>query len=184
MKRTFNCRPSFPKYTRFWDVSLVLHDLASYFPHEQLDLKCLTFKLAILLLLLTGQRGQTIHRLNTRSDSVKDNTLHIFVDHLVKQSKPGRRQPEFTFSPFSENSALCVVTVYLEYMRRTQPLRAAPNDSPLLLSYVKPHAGISRDTLSRWIKTVMCDAGIDMSMFTAHSTRGQPLQRQPSAVSQ
>ncbi len=102
------------------------------FPHEQLDLKHLTFKLAMLLLLLTVQRGQTIHWVNTRSVSVKDNTLHIFVDNLVKQSKPGRRQPEFTLSQFSENSAMCVVTVYLEYIRRTQPFRAARNDSPLL----------------------------------------------------
>ena len=30
---------------------------------------------------------------------------------------------------------------------------------------------MSKDTLSRWIKTLLVKAGVDMSIFTPHSTR-------------
>ena len=41
----------------------------------------------------------------------------------------------------------------------------------LLLSYVKPYNAVSKDTLARWVKTVLSRAGIDITKFSAHSTR-------------
>ena len=45
------------------------------------------------------------------------------------------------------------------------------NTDKLLISYRKPQGPVSRDTIARWIKTVMLRAGIDISKFTAHSVR-------------
>ena len=42
----------------------------------------------------------------------------------------------------------------------------------LLLSFVKPHGPISRDTLSRWTLLVLSNAGVDVSLYRGHSTRG------------
>ena len=36
---------------------------------------------------------------------------------------------------------------------------------------MKPHAPISKDTVSRWLKTVLFEAGVETKIFTAHSTR-------------
>ena len=36
----------------------------------------------------------------------------------------------------------------------------------------KPHYPISKDTLARWVKEVMVCAGIDVTIFKPHSTRG------------
>ena len=39
------------------------------------------------------------------------------------------------------------------------------------MSTVKPHHGVSRDTISRWTKVTIKLSGIDTSVFTPHSTR-------------
>ena len=47
----------------------------------------------------------------------------------------------------------------------------SPTDFRLFISFVKPHRAVSSATISRWIKTVLSDAGIDTSIFKAHSVR-------------
>ena len=56
-----------------------------------------------------------------------------------------------------------------EYLRRTKPLRG--DSTKLFISFRKPHKHISRETLSRWIKTVMEAAAKETSIFHTHSTR-------------
>ena len=41
----------------------------------------------------------------------------------------------------------------------------------LFVSFIQPHKGVSRDTISRWAKFGLESAGIDTSQFTAHSIR-------------
>lgn len=41
----------------------------------------------------------------------------------------------------------------------------------LFISYVPPHKAVSRDTLSRWLKEVLKASGIDLRVYSAHSTR-------------
>jgi integrase len=48
------------------------------------------------------------------------------------------------------------------------------------VSFIKPHKAVSKCTISRWIKIWMRKAGIDMTVFTPHSTRGastSPMER-------
>lgn len=66
---------------------------------------------------------------------------------------------------------LCVYTVLKEYLSRTKPVRKNGPSTRLLLSYVKPYSSVSRDTISRWIRTVMARAGIDTSVYKSHSVR-------------
>jgi hypothetical protein len=54
MKGIFELRKPKPKYKSIWDVSVVLKYLGTF------SLKNLTLKLVMLMLLVTGQRGQTI----------------------------------------------------------------------------------------------------------------------------
>ena len=50
-------------------------------------------------------------------------------------------------------------------------MRNNVNSEKFFISYVKPHGSVSRDTISRWIKTVMCRAGINIKDFGSHSVR-------------
>ena len=65
--------------------------------------------------------------------------------------------------------SLCVYIVYIEYMLRTKTRRK--NHSNLLLSYIKSYQPITRDTVSRWIKTILARAKIDTSIYKAQSVR-------------
>ena len=41
----------------------------------------------------------------------------------------------------------------------------------LFISYQKPHKAVSKDSIARWCKEVMTNAGIDMTSFVSHSSR-------------
>ena len=57
------------------------------------------------------------------------------------------------------------------YITCTCNLRS-PTDLRLFISFVKPLGAVSPATISRWIKTVLSDAGIDTSVFKVYSVRG------------
>ena len=54
-------------------------------------------------------------------------------------------------------------------MQRTKSLRTAGGG--LFISPYKPHRAVSAATIGRWIKFTMYQAGIDVEVFKAHSTR-------------
>ena len=45
------------------------------------------------------------------------------------------------------------------------------SETQLFINYVKPHRGVSKDTMARWIRAVMLEAGLDDGTFKPHSTR-------------
>ena len=113
MKGIFQEKPPRPKYTEIWDVSIVLSHLRSLSPVDKLSLKELTLKLIVLILLVSGQRGQIVHLLSI-DHMVPMNNCYTFqiVDHL-KQSRPGVKNPLVELRPF-EDKSLCVVTTLKE----------------------------------------------------------------------
>ena len=66
---------------------------------------------------------------------------------------------------FVPDRKLCVVTYLREYLKRTKVLRG--NNSQLLLS----DKLATKATTARWVKTILQQAGIDVSTYTAHSSR-------------
>lgn len=169
LKGVFQSRPPKPKYTEVWDVQVVLTYLATLHPVESLTLKQLTLKLVMLLLLVSGQRGQTIHLLDINHMFVNDAKYTFVIPSHLKQSKPGVPNPQVVLESF-ERPSTCVVTTLTEYLVRTKLLRPS-GQSQLLISYVKPYKPISRDTVTRWVRYTMALAGIDVTKYSAHSTR-------------
>lgn len=169
MRGIFSQRPTLPKYVSTWDTSCVLDFLRKQFPHRVLSLLHLSRKLAVLLLLLSGQRGQSIHSLDIRNVECSDSSLVLRFGELLKTSKPGHHAHEIVLPAFVENPALCVVTTYRDYIRRTLPLRTA--SKRLFLSSIRPHGIASRDTVSNWVKAVLKEAGVNLTLYGPHSTR-------------
>ena len=91
------------------------------------------------------------------------------------QSRPGNRNPQIHLKAYPPDRRLCVFTVLKEYLYRTKHLRK--DSSKLLISYVKTHKDVSRDTVARWIKTVLDRSGIDTKMYGAHSVRAASTSR-------
>lgn len=81
-------RPAFPKYTVTLDVSKVLSYLDSLQGANDLSLKLITFRLLMLLLLLSGQRLQSVHLIDIRNMEINSNIVIIRIGDLIKQSRP------------------------------------------------------------------------------------------------
>ena len=74
IKGVFESRRRKPKYDKIWDVSVVLKHLSSLYPNETLSFNDLTHKVLMLILLVSSQRGQSIHYLDLQHLTVEENT--------------------------------------------------------------------------------------------------------------
>lgn len=170
MKGVYELKPPIPKYTCIWDVDIVLNYIKLLGQNDSLSLFCLSHKLLMLLALTTGQRAQTLHKVDIRNINIAEDIIIIPITELVKQSNPNRPHKfALHLKSYKECPEICVVKTLKVYLKKTQPLRG--NGTTLFISTIKPHASISKDTVSRWLKTVLFEAGVDTEIFTAHSTR-------------
>ena len=56
-----------------------------------------------------------------------------------------------------------------QYMTVTSPVRKESDQ--LFVAIIKPHKPVAPCTIARWLKEVLKLSGVDVSVFTAHSTR-------------
>lgn len=173
MKGVFEKRPSLTRKSKVatWDVNIVLNFLESWVPLNTLTLKELTLKLTMLLALLSGQRRQTLHKLDINNIKLTDQKCILFINSILKHTRVGVHQKPVELVAFDANPSLCIVRIMKEYLSRTKDYRRVNHTTNLLLSFQKPFRPVSRDTISRWIKIVLDLSGIDITSFTAHSTR-------------
>ena len=169
LKGVSNLRPPLPKYTMVWHVNTVLNTFRALEDNGILDLKALTLKLTTLLCLVLCQRSQTIHSFDIHHIKVGPLGLHIGFPTLLKQTRPGYHPKPIFIPCFAAELKLCPVNALQAYLCKTATLRG--EESKLLLSYIKPHRAVTSKTVSRWLKTTLCNSGIDISIFQGHSVR-------------
>ena len=167
MKGIFHLRPSLPRYVCIWDVDIVLNYLKSLFPLTELSVKYVTYKLVMLLALISAQRAQTLHLIDLRNIIEEQDFIVILIGDLLKQSSPGTIPPILKIPKYPEK-ALCFVHTLLYYKEITSNLRSC---NKLFISLCKPHKAVSTSTISRWLKNTLHEAGIEVAIFKAHSTR-------------
>ena len=172
VKGTYERNPPKPKYSKFWDVNKVFKQLMAWGKNSKLTLKMLSFKLVVLLLLVTSQRGQTILALSVDSMDMdeEERAITFKLKTLLKHNRLGDPRDSIVLRRFDQSPRLCVVRTIKEYLKRTEKVRK--DNSQLLLSFVAPHKPISRDTFARWTVKVLGLSGIDTTQFKGHSTRG------------
>ena len=169
MRGIFITKPVFPRNKVTWDASQVLNFLKRLSPVNTLTLLQLSKKLVTLLALLKSQRKQTLHVLDTRNMTLTSASVKFRVGDLLKQSRPGNHLTEIAVAAYAPDRRLCLVTVLKEYLDRTRVFRG--DTTALFITTQEPYKAASKDTLSRWIKDTLIAAGVDMTIFTPHSTR-------------
>lgn len=171
-KGVYKLRPMKPKYNSVWDPSRVLSYICHWCPLTTLSLERLTKKTVMLLVLATGQRVQTLNSISLKNIKFSSNGVEIIFTDILKTSAPGRRQPQVILPYFSAQPEICPVMTLKHYIEVTSGLR--PNDDSsdyLFITFKKPYHRASCQSISRWLKQVMSESGIDTTRFTAHSTR-------------
>ncbi|XP_067204231.1 uncharacterized protein [Linepithema humile] len=162
-------KPPRPRYDYVWDPAPVLSKLALIYPYESLSLEIITKKLALLIALGSGHRAQTFASIRLSQVSLKEKLI-IRIPDRIKTSAPERYQPLLCFARFQDHDNLCIVLLMEHYIDRTRGLRSPSCDS-LFISYRKPFKAVSSQTISRWIKQILEECGVNTAVFSAHSTR-------------
>lgn len=169
MKGIYELNKPKPKYNQIWDVSKVLDYLKTLAPVEKLSLKELTLKTVMLLLLVTGERGQFIYLLSLTGIQMTPHIAYLSLEEHTKTSRPSRATSSVTVNEFTPDNRICPLATLKAYIKETEKLR--DEGKKLFISFIKPYKAVSRDTISRWTKQVLKNSGIDTQIFTSHSTR-------------
>ena len=166
-----NLRSGQVKYPLLWNAQ----DLINYLPlwHISADdsIQDISRKLVATLACVSAQRVHTLSLIDSRHIVVFDSGTYLYI---FSDLKVQRDRPCFVITLPSESESDCLRTVELLklYLNKTRLIR---KDPILFLSCRPPYKPVTTDTLARWIRCVMNDAGIDISVFGAHSVRGHPL---------
>ena len=127
LKGVFHLRPSQPRYSSTWDVSIVMSYLKTLFPLEQLTLKLLTLKTVMLCALASAQRAQTLCALDLNCISYCENSVNFVVTERLKTSRPGGPTVNISVPVISNEASICPKTCLTEYISRTSSLRGSNN---------------------------------------------------------
>ncbi|XP_072948702.1 uncharacterized protein [Epargyreus clarus] len=168
-KGLFRLRPPLPKYDMTWDTSLVIETLASWTPNQNLSIEKISYKLVTLLALVTAHRVQTFSLINIRNINISCSEITIKIPDLIKTSLVNSVQPTLVLPYFRDRPDICPARLLSDYLDITKSLRN--NHTYLFISTRKPHNKVSPQTLSRWIKHTLKTCGVDVTKFSAHSTR-------------
>ena len=169
LKGVFNSRPPLPRYTASWDVSKVTSYISCLGDNDKLPLPILSQKLVMLLSLTRPTRAADLVQLDLARRQYLPEGVAFSPSGLSKQSRPGRVLREFFFPAFTQDGNLCPVQALRAYETRTNGLRSS---SQLLISTIKPHKPIASCSVARWLRSLLEKAGIDVSIFKAHSICG------------
>lgn len=129
----------------------------------------MSYKLIVLLALTTSQRVQTLSKILIQNIIISDETIQIKIPGRIKTSGVNKTQPCLKLPFFQEEPKVCVASTLSEYIKRTEAIRGDVEE--LFITFKKPNKAASTSTLSRWIKCILTESGIDTSFFKAHSTR-------------
>ena len=168
-----NLRPPVPKYAFTWDVEGILTFLKSWSPNDSLSDKQLSMKMAMLLSLTAISRSSELQLLDLVFLSKFSKKFSFEIHGTMKHLKKNQRPKPIEFYVYPGDKDLCPVNIIDCYIKRSESWRGDMGQvSKLFLSYTKPHGPITSTSIARWIKHILDMAGIDASIFQAHSVRG------------
>ena len=168
LRGVYNLRPPKAKYADVWDTDQVL-DYLKGMDQKNISLKALTQKLAMLIALTNACRIQTLYLLSIKDMKMTENHVTLTLSSLQKHNRPNMNLKPIKLIAFPEEEKLCVVKTFEEYLHRTSRLRQ--NEQGLFISVRKPHKRVAKSSISRWVKELMTEAGIDTDVYQAHSVR-------------
>ena len=163
VKGIFNLHRPTAEYSNIWDKSTVLDYNAKIRQNKELTLIELTMKFVMLLMILGGRGKQAIVAIEIENVKITEDRLYLLPNKTLKHLKSGKPLECISYKRFMENTKLCVVHCAEEYLKQRKLL---VNENTHKL-----HKEASSDTVGRWIKHELSNAGIDVNVYKAHSCR-------------
>ena len=151
-----------------WDPERVFSFIAAQGTRER-PLAFLSRKTAVLLALASLLRVSELASINYSSIRFAESAVSFSLLRPRKAQHSGPLQT-IALTEF-ENTLCCPVEAMRTYQEKTSALRSASSET-FFIGLIPPYSDVSANTISRWIKEFLKLAGIDTSIFSAHSTRG------------
>lgn len=171
MKGAFKLRPSLPKYNFTWDPNIILNHLSHLWPNGNLSLELLSKKTLTLLALVSAHRVQTFSLIKIDNIEVRHGVeIIIMIPDIIKTSRPNTMQPILRLPFYDSRPEVCPARCLVTYIEKSSEYRVE-NQKNLFISFKKPYNKVTSQSLSRWIKDTLQDSGVDVTLYTAHSTR-------------
>ena len=183
MKAAFRARPALPRYSSTWDPDMVLDYLSRLGDNATLPIVVLSRKLTCLLLLLSGQRFQTIEKFDIRNMTFTNGGVSFRIGDLLKTSSARFHLSEVSYLEYPVDRTLCVVTALRVYLDRTSASRLGGSLSRLLITSRPPFRAVSRSTLMRWTRDLLGAAGVDLTTFRPYSVKAAGVSSAASSLS-
>ncbi|GFO07303.1 tyrosine recombinase xerc [Plakobranchus ocellatus] len=117
---------------------------------------------------IIGHRCQTFHAMDIKHMQISEGKATFHIAPLLKTNSPKNPISTITLRAYREDRRICVFTCLKLYLKRTKHLRST---TQLFIGNYSPHSAVTKDTLARWIKSMLNKAGIDTNVYKAHSTR-------------
>ncbi|KAK4879135.1 hypothetical protein RN001_007281 [Aquatica leii] len=120
--------------------------------------------------LTSGHRLQTFAKIRIHNINITNTSVEIKILDKLKTSNITKAQPILIFPDFSNKPELCIsntIKYYLTYTRRTR----SSMDDNLILTHKRSFRAASSQTISRWIKQVLNESGIDTERFSGYNVR-------------
>ena len=136
---------------------------------NNISIDMLTKKLTMLLALATADRASDILLYEVNFVTISESGAYVTKPKCGKSSKAGKqaflpRLPE-------ENQHMCVCRCLKCYTLNTTKFRTDKTNCQMMLSITNPIHPVGNSTISRWLVSIMHNAGIDTTKFKGHSTR-------------
>ena len=158
-----------------WDANIVLDALTKYPEYESLAMAWHSVKLTLLILLSTMARKHVLPLLDIDHMTFRDDCVQFMLTGLNKTSRPTKapkwENQVLELVPYVHDQKLCLVKCLIEYLNATKYVWK-PNCTGLFLSSNLPFQEVKKATYTGWVKKGLSHAGIDLSEFALHSTRG------------
>ena len=160
--------PRQPKYSEIWDPTTVVDYFKKWSPAKVLNLFQLSVKTTVLLLLVTGQRPQVLSYLSLDTMVQKKGSYTFYILQNLKHTRGNKPATEIVLQSFPADKRVCIVNYLSAYLKRTASLRSSRQ---LFITTTRPYGAASTQTLSRWVKCGLQKAGINVTKYSAGSTR-------------
>ena len=102
----------------------------------------------MFLCLLTGQRCQTITKLDTHFMQILPDSVVFTVGDNWKTIRLGKHLQPIELIAYNEDKTLCVESHLQTYLTHNQPLRG--QHFKLLISHAKPDKPVAISTVNKW----------------------------------
>jgi hypothetical protein len=166
-----NLNPPEVRYTETWSLDKVLTHIETLGPNSSMSMDKLSAKLAMLLAAVGISRVSELTSICYIPERKLANAWVLRRRAWKKNTSiSSASKPTLIVPCFADNELLCPVLCLKEYLDRTVPVRGIAQDQ-LFLALKPPHLMVSGDTIARWLKQIMIQAGIDTSIYKAHSVR-------------